>query len=306
MKVLLVDTMSQLYRAHFAMRGSLSANGVNTSGIFGIMKDLAVTFSTHQFDAVAFALDGEPVRRKSLYPPYKANRYGSSDKDEVYNSVPYLIKLLKAAGIPILHHPDLEADDLVSVAAHQLSKEGYEVYLYSGDDDYLQLLSLSRVKIIRGNDIPLITENYVREKYNVGSAQLPLFRAICKDSSDNIQGIPRFNRQSAEEASRYLEPSHLMKNLDRILAARSIPPAHVEKLYQNREIVYRNFFLMKLPAAVDKLFYSPRNANLVEYFEICNQLMVGDLRHAFMAVTPTSDDALFPLYRQPYAKEQSP
>lgn len=83
--------------------------------------------------SIVLALDSEPVRRKELYPAYKANRVDPLHKEEVY----------KYLELPTIREVGLEADDLL----YLYSKKYPGTTIVTEDRDMIQALDLPDTRI---------------------------------------------------------------------------------------------------------------------------------------------------------------
>ena len=76
-KLFLLDGMALVYRAHFAFinRPMVTANGVNTSALFGFTQTLLEIFKNQQPTHLAVAFDtATPTQRHAVFAEYKAQR----------------------------------------------------------------------------------------------------------------------------------------------------------------------------------------------------------------------------------------
>lgn len=138
------------------------------------------------------ALDSSaPLRRKSLYAAYKANRSGQtglwSDLAEVH---------FRGVGMAPIRYPGEEADDILATLAARVTASGRTMAILSGDGDLLQLASPSVEcwQFGRKGEASLIprSESWICEKYGIATvSQLPLWKALVGDPSDNLPGVAR-------------------------------------------------------------------------------------------------------------------
>ncbi|MFH4117740.1 5'-3' exonuclease H3TH domain-containing protein, partial [Acinetobacter baumannii] len=83
------------------------------------------------------------------------------------------------------------ADDVLATISRRLP-EGVELYIVTGDQDAMQLVD-GRVRVLRTTRGVSETKVYGRdevvEEYGVTPEQLPDYKALVGDSSDNIPGV---------------------------------------------------------------------------------------------------------------------
>ena len=77
--------------------------------------------------------------RHEKYPEYKATR--EKMPDEMIGQLPYLWKILQSMDIPTLEEPGFEADDIIGTLATKASCDELEVFIVSGDKDFMQLIN---------------------------------------------------------------------------------------------------------------------------------------------------------------------
>lgn len=81
------------------------------------------------------AFDGSSVFRYDLYPEYKGQR---GDNSEVYAFLPEVKRLLKAAGITVIHRKKFESDDVLRSLAEAYPYDVASVVLGTRDKDAYQ------------------------------------------------------------------------------------------------------------------------------------------------------------------------
>jgi len=201
---LLVDTMNLMWRAAHVTRGNaFDRVGLAVHISFNSIVSYA---SKNNIDHIIFCFEGRSWR-KQYDAAYKANRKIAKEKlsqDDIDFS-DYLIEvqsdiktfLENKTNVTVLHHSNLEADDLIA-AWIQTHTEDNHVIL-STDGDFLQLLA-DNVSIYNGVDKKHICINGVFDdsgkqlKDKTGNPLVPenpeyfLFEKIIRgDTSDNIR-----------------------------------------------------------------------------------------------------------------------
>src|SRR4051794_39636769 len=120
---LIIDGMSQAYRAYFAIRGLATTQGLPTNAVYGFAIMLKRVVEKYPPDYICVALDSpERTTRHGQYDLYKATRKKMpSDLDQ---QLPYLRKFCAAMRIPVLAMPGHEADDIIATLAEKAVAAG--------------------------------------------------------------------------------------------------------------------------------------------------------------------------------------
>ncbi len=139
----LLDGMALVYRAHFAfLRAPITTStGLNTSAVYGFANTLLDIIENHGASHIGVAFDTkQPTPRHKLYPEYKAQR--EAMPEELATAIPYVKKLCKAMGIPVLELDGYEADDIIGTIAHRADQQGdIHTYMVTPDKDFAQLVT---------------------------------------------------------------------------------------------------------------------------------------------------------------------
>ncbi|NCQ35815.1 DNA polymerase I, partial [bacterium] len=201
MSLILVDGSALVYRSHyaFARRPLTGPSGESTSIAFGFLNALVRLIADYdpRYFAVVFDLPGKNFRHR-LYPQYKANR--KPMPEEIREQLPRLRELLEAWGLPILEAADVEADDVLGTMSKRAAAEGLQVWLYSGDKDFLQLVA-PQVGLLkpgrRGEEVTCVQLEDVRRTYKLEPDDLIDVFALSGDKADNIPGAPGVGDKTA-------------------------------------------------------------------------------------------------------------
>lgn len=201
-KLVLIDGMSILHRAFYGIPLLSNAEGLHTNGIYGFLNILFKILEEEQPDYLAVAFDVKvPTFRHTLYAEYKGTR--KPMPTELAEQIPVMKELLAAMNITICEKPGLEADDILGTLANAAERDGHQVTLVSGDRDLLQIASDS-IKILVPKTKQGRTEvetwyaKDVEAAYGVTPHGFIDLKALMGDSSDNIPGVPKVGRVTAE------------------------------------------------------------------------------------------------------------
>src|SRR6266571_7021634 len=120
---LIVDGMSQAYRAYFAIRGLASSQGLPTNAVYGFAIMLKRVLEKYPPDYIAVALDSpERTARHTQYDLYKATR--KKMPLDLAQQMPYIRRFCEAMRIPVLEAPGYEADDVIATVARRALSSG--------------------------------------------------------------------------------------------------------------------------------------------------------------------------------------
>ena len=201
-KLLLVDGNNLLFRSYYATAamGNLMQNsmGVYTNGVFGFVSTIQSLLNrdfTHIL--VAFDCKGKTFRHEQ-FPEYKGTR--KETPQELIMQMPLVREYLDAAGVPRYEQDHFEADDIIGYCATALSPDFDAIEIFSNDHDLLQLLSPKVTQIIskKGlSEVEVFTPDSMREKLGFGPEQMPDYKGLVGDASDNIPGVPGIGDKTA-------------------------------------------------------------------------------------------------------------
>lgn len=198
--VVLLDSHAILHRAFHAMGGFATHDGRPTGALYGYVTMVLRIYEEIKPDYVIACFDlPKPTFRHESYDGYKAGRQKTDDG--LIDQIQKTPELCEALSIPVYSCEGFEADDLLGTLAEQLKKEeGTRVVIASGDMDTFQLIEGDKVVVFtlkKGNDAALFNEKAVKEKYGFPPLQIPDYKGLAGDSSDNIVGIKGIGDKTA-------------------------------------------------------------------------------------------------------------
>ena len=198
-KLVAIDGNSLLYRAFFAMRHLSTSEGQPTNAVFGFTMMLLRLLGEEKPDSIVVAFDA-PVKtfRHAAFDGYKAHRKPAPD--ELRSQAPIARQLVEAFRIPVLEIPGFEADDVVGTIAQQACAHGYDTLIVTGDLDELQLVGdcVKVMATVRGvTDTVIYDEKAVVDRYGITPGQMPDYKGLMGDPSDNIPGVPGVGEKTA-------------------------------------------------------------------------------------------------------------
>lgn len=181
-----------MYRAFYAIPATMKmSNGEQTNAVYGVASMLISLLKTEQPTHLLFCFDaGEETFRHQENATYKEGR--AETPDEFYVQIPRILSLLDAFPLQHVSDPKLEADDLLCAYAKAGEAAGMQVTIITGDRDALQLAT-EKVRIAiphKGYQAPeYLGPKEILAKYGVRPDQVPSYKGISGDSSDNLPGV---------------------------------------------------------------------------------------------------------------------
>lgn len=195
MKILLVDANNLAYRNYYA-QNLKSSTGQNTGMIYGFISSMLSAIRDLSPDLIYYVWDpkGGSAYRKQLYGLYKGNR--DSKGPEFFEEMSLLKQCLTSLGTCQITKQDVEADDVIGYLSGQFNQD--TVYIYSNDKDVLQLIS-TNVHVYQPDKglVQLSTDGTITIKEQsktiaIRPDQVPDYKALVGDASDNYPGLPGF------------------------------------------------------------------------------------------------------------------
>lgn len=201
-KFVIIDANALIHRSFHAVPPTIhTPGGELVNAVFGFTGILLgiLEHEKPEYMAVAFDMKG-PTFRDAVYTQYKATR-GPMD-DLLGKQFPRVREVLEAFNIPIFEKEGLEADDYLAIVATEVKQKypDIEVVIVTGDKDALQLVEdrITVVSPISGyTKVKRYDRAAVKEKMGVWPEQVPDFKGLSGDPSDNISGVPGIGDKTA-------------------------------------------------------------------------------------------------------------
>ncbi len=234
--LLVIDGDNLAHRAYHSIPKSLrSADGRPINAIVGWTNMVLYLWDNEQPRGIFVAWDtlGVDTYRHKLWPTYQAGRVFDNS---IVRQLDLLPGLAAAFGFGVGKAPGYEADDFMAAAAAAETKRGGHSLLLTTDRDAYQLVN-DQVTVLAPRagirDLLRIGPQQVVERMGVLPEQVPDYKALAGDSSDNIPGAKGIGPKAA--ASLLLQYG----NLDGVLAARAatMPAATADQLRVFRDVV---------------------------------------------------------------------
>jgi DNA polymerase-1 len=197
-RLYLVDGMSQIYRAYFAIPKLANSKGLPTNATFGFTTMLRKLIQDVEPDyiGVAFDLEGPTVRHER-FEGYKATR--KPMPDDLQQQIPFIRRVCEVFCVPVIGFPGYEADDVIGTLARKAVARNLDVMIVTSDKDMLQLVD-GHVRVLDPRKDNLILDaDKVVEKMGVTPVQIPDLLALMGDTIDNIPGAKGIGEKGARE-----------------------------------------------------------------------------------------------------------
>lgn len=234
--LVIVDGHHLMYRAYWAIpRTMRNSSGLQVNTPFGFASMFLQILKIEQPDYFLFCFDkGDTTFRHTEYAAYKAGR--AETPDDFYPQVPLVHTFIETLGCKSVSDERYEADDLACSYAKWATEQGLRVTIVSGDRDLFQLCTETvRVSIPhKGYQLPeYCTPAHIMEKYGVTPAQIPSYKGLVGDASDNLKGVAGIGPKAASSLLQtYGSLSSLYNHLQ------DIKPSWRQKLEAGRESAF--------------------------------------------------------------------
>lgn len=200
--LVLVDGHHLMYRAYWAIPRTLKKrDGEQVNTVFGVASMLLNILRQEEPDAMLLCFDaGEDTFRHREHAEYKEGR--AETPDDFYAQIPRVQELLAAFSLPHCSDPQYEADDLLCAYARAGERLGARVTIVTGDRDALQLATQqTRIAIPHKGyqQTEYLGPAEILAKYGVRPDQVPDYKGLTGDASDNLPGVKGIGPKTAAE-----------------------------------------------------------------------------------------------------------
>jgi DNA polymerase-1 len=235
---LIIDGMSQAYRAYFAIRGLSTTQGLPTNAVYGFAIMLKRVVEKYPPDYICVALDSpERTVRHAQYNLYKATR--KKMPADLAQQMPYLRKFCEAMRIPVLSIPGQEADDIIATVSTQALNAGLYPVVVTLDKDLYQLVDTILILNTSKDDL-IVDREKVHELFGVSPEQIPDLLGLWGDTSDNIPGAPGIGEKTARDLiQKFGSIEQLLERVGEISSAkqRASVMEHREQILLSKQLV---------------------------------------------------------------------
>lgn len=202
-RIVLIDAHALIHRAYHALPGFASSKGEPTGALYGLSTMMMRAIEELRPHTIFACFDlPKPTFRHIAYDAYKGTRQKSDD--ELISQLIRAKDVFDAFTIERFELEGFEADDIIGTLVEKLKKEkDIEIIIVSGDMDTMQLIEGEKIKVYtlkKGiQETQMYDEKKVIERYSFTPKQIPDYKGLAGDPSDNIPGIRGIGEKTATE-----------------------------------------------------------------------------------------------------------
>ncbi len=203
-KAIIIDGNSLIYRSFYATLNQLEYYKQHNFPPANAIKLVTLTvlklLNEQQYDYALFALDHhKKTFRTEEFADYKAGR--KPMPDDLIIQLPEISKAINALGIKTMSIPNIEADDIIGSYCKLMNQSDVHVTVFTSDKDMLQLVnekthvSLFKTGISERDTYTHL--NFSDKFFGLKPNQIPDYKGIAGDSSDNLCGVKGIGPKTA-------------------------------------------------------------------------------------------------------------
>ncbi|MCL6645847.1 MAG: DNA polymerase I, partial [Dehalococcoidia bacterium] len=239
--LVLLDGHGIIHRSFHAFKEPLTVRrtGEVVTAVYGFVNTLFLVIEQLQPTHMAVALDAPgKTFRHEMDVAYKAHRVATPD--DLVRQMQRVREVIDAFNIPVFMVEGYEADDLLGTLAVQADTQGIDTYLVTLDSDIVQLIR-PHVRVfmfrpyVKQQPAVIYDAESARQHYGVRPEQMPDFKALKGDPSDNIPGVPGIGEVTARRLlEQFPTVEAVYEHLD------ELPEKLREKLAPHRELALKS------------------------------------------------------------------
>ncbi len=274
MNILIIDGMN-LFIRNYVVNCDKTLTGYPIGGLTGFIRSLGKLLCLSKFDLCIIAWDGKDgsIKRRLIYKNYKDNRkplkpiYSldlsqTEERSIRYVQLALLKNILKDVSLFQIEINELEADDVISYIVNEKFLNSKKI-IYSTDKDFYQLLNNN---VIIYNSRKIITCNKLLNDHNIFYENYILYKVLCGDKSDNIDGIKGFGEKTVVKLFPFLSNQEKIELSKIFLYAQDkiCKNKLYEKVVQSKNLIERNYKLMNLSYSDFSIMYKEKIDQILE------------------------------------------
>jgi len=249
-RLIIIDSNALLHRSFHALPPLTTKSGQETGAVYGFLLTLFKAISDLNANYIVACFDTKmPTFRHQMFKEYKAQR--PETPKGIISQIPLAKEVLQAFAIPVFAKEGVEADDLIATICAKVKDA--EIFIVSGDLDNTQLVNEQTKVYTLGKgikDTVIYDINKVKERFGVDPAQMPDYKALTGDVSDNIPGVEGIGKKTAAEIiQKYGSIKNLYDELSTDTAV--LKPKVKEALKQNKDSALMSLDLAKMKNDVE-------------------------------------------------------
>ncbi len=244
---LVIDANALIHRAWHALPPLSAPDGRLVNAVYGFASVLLKILASERPTYLVVCWDTpETTFRHEANKEYKAQR--ESQPDEFYAQIPWTQEVVTVLGGTNVELPGYEADDLLGTYAALAAKKHIQVTLLTSDRDAYQLIGpLVRVMAFKKgvSDTVIYDEKMLKEVTGLTPEQIPDYKALRGDASDNLKGVSGIGEKTATDLIQ------TYKNLDGVLKAAkdtksALSPSVRQKLIAGEQIARETLPIVRI------------------------------------------------------------
>ena len=278
-KIVLLDTSAIMYRAFYANM-NFRTKDEPTGAVYGFTNMLLSIIKEFSPDYICAAQDVKraTLKRSVIYEEYKKNR--DAVPEDLLRQIPRIEEVLDSFGIKRFKIDGYEADDVMGTISKKFSKDGYEIYIVTGDKDLAQLVdeNINIALMGKGDDGGfkiLSTDEDVVDYLGVVPNMIPDLFGLIGDSSDGIPGVRKVGEKKAiPMLEKYKNLEGIYGNVDSLKEISGIGPGLIRNIKEDKEIAFLSRELatieknIPLDIEISQISYKIDNVKLLELFKV--------------------------------------
>ena len=238
-RLFLVDGMSHIFRAFYAIRGLTDSQGHPTNAVYGFAAMLRKLIRQHRPDYLAVIFDtDQPTFRHEAFEQYKANR--PRMPEDLASQLPVIREFCQAMRIPILQKDRFEADDIIGTLARKAGENRWETTIVSNDKDMFQLVNDKTQVLHQSKTDTLFDAAKVEEFFGAAPEQVVDVLGLMGDSVDNVPGAPGIGGKGARDLVRRFGSLEALLDQSEQVPRKTYRESlrnHREQILQSKELV---------------------------------------------------------------------
>lgn len=214
--LLLIDGNALMHRAYHALPPFKTKSGIQTNAVYGFISILNKAIQDFNPFHVIVSFDTPvPTFRKKMFKEYQSQR--PKMENELSQQFPIAKEALDAGHIIHLEKEGYESDDVIGTISRKFNTNGDRVLILSGDKDILQLVN-DKVFVITPqlgfSKQVVYSVPEVEKRFGIKPEQIPDFKALMGDQSDNYKGAKGIGPKTAAKLlQEYKSIDNIFKNL---------------------------------------------------------------------------------------------
>ncbi|MCD6085571.1 hypothetical protein J7J41_01070 [bacterium] len=280
MLFLLIDANALIHRVFYALPHLTTKNKEPIQAVYGFFSVLLKILKEVKPNYIAACFDlPSPTFRHKRYKEYKATR--PKTPEELSSQIPKIKEGLKFFNVKIFEKEGYEADDFIDTLSKKISEKFPEakIIILSGDLDTLQVVRNEKIVVMsfkKGiTETKIYDEKEIMKKFGLKPFQVPDFKALCGDPSDNIPGVKGVGKKTAQKL---LEDFETIENLYSQLEKNSLKfkkysKKIIESLKESKNQAFFSKFLattrcdVPVKFSLEELKINPLPQKIKEFFK---------------------------------------